>query len=62
MGGLKPATNSIVIPHVFLIDADGIIRNDFGYEAGTTYIFEGKGLFAELDKMLAPKPGRAPKK
>src|SRR5713226_9773411 len=37
---LKPTSNTIAIPHVFLIDADGMIRNDFGYEAGTTNIFE----------------------
>ena len=59
---LKPTSNSIAIPHVFLIDAEGIIRNDFGYGAGTVNIFEGKGLFAELDKMLAPRPGGNQKK
>jgi len=50
---LKPTSNSIQIPHVFLIDADGMIRNDFGYGAATLDVFEGKGLFTELDKMLA---------
>jgi len=57
---LRPSmTNpSIVIPHVFLIDGAGIIRNDFTYGADTMPIFEGAGLFAELDKMLAVKPAR----
>ena len=38
---------------MFLIDADGTIRNDFGFSTSTTAIFEGKGLFTELDKMTA---------
>ncbi len=59
---LKPTSASIQIPHVFLIDGEGMIRNDFGYAANTLNIFEGKGFFAELDKLLAPKPGAAPKK
>lgn len=52
---LKPTNPQIVIPHVFLIDADGMIRNDFGFGGANAAIFEGKGLFAEIDKMLAPK-------
>src|SRR2546422_3831162 len=34
---LKPTSNSIEIPHVFLIDADGMIRNDFDYGPGTLH-------------------------
>jgi len=52
---LKPASPQITIPHVFLIDADGMIRNDFGFGPANAAIFEGKGLFAEIDKLLAPK-------
>jgi peroxiredoxin len=59
---LKPTSPNIQIPHVFLIDGDGMIRNDFGLGPATTAIFEGKGLFTELDKMLAPKPAGSPKK
>jgi thiol-disulfide isomerase/thioredoxin len=57
---LRPsmANPSIIIPHVFLIDGEGMIRNDFTYGADTTAIFEGNGLFAELDKMLAAKTAR----
>src|SRR5215813_7544220 len=55
---LKPTSQNIVIPHVFLIDAEGMIRNDFGFGPETMAIFEGKALFAELDKMLAPKPAK----
>lgn len=52
---LKPSSPQIVIPHVFLIDADGMVRNDFGFGPANAAIFEGQGLFAEIDKMLAPK-------
>ena len=48
-----PATmQQIGVPHLFLIDKQGMIRNDFGYEESTRDIFEGKGLFAEIDKLL----------
>jgi peroxiredoxin len=57
-----PQKPSFDIPHVFLIDQEGIIRNDFGYGPLTTAIFEGRGLFAEVDKMLASPGGGAPPK
>ena len=48
-----PATmQSISVPHLFLIDQHGRIRNDFSYEESTRPIFEGAGLFAEIDKLL----------
>ena len=50
---LKPTSPNIAIPHVFLIDGSGMIRNDFGFSAANIGIFEGKGLFAEIDKLLA---------
>jgi peroxiredoxin len=49
-----PQSGAISVPHVFLIDAQGMIRNDYEYSPLTKDIFEGKGLFAELDRMLAP--------
>ena len=49
-----PQNPSFDIPHVFLIDGDGVIRNDFGYSLLTREIFEGRGLFAEVEKLLAP--------
>jgi peroxiredoxin len=42
----------ISVPHLFLIDAQGMIRNDFGYEDSDHAIFEGAGLFKEIDKLL----------
>lgn len=50
---IKPKSNSVSIPHIFLIDAEGMIRNDFAYGQDTLPIFEGKGLFTEIDKLLA---------
>jgi peroxiredoxin len=48
-----PATmQHIEVPHLFLIDKTGTIRNDFGYDETTRNIFEGAGLFAEIDKLL----------
>jgi peroxiredoxin len=49
-----PQKPSIEIPHVFIVDQAGIIRNDFGYSVMTAQIFEGRGLYAELDKLLGP--------
>jgi peroxiredoxin len=59
---LKPTGTQIAIPHVFVIDADGMIRNDFGFSPANTQIFEGQGLFAEIDKALAPRPAGSPKR
>jgi len=53
---LKPTSATITIPHVFLIDGEGMIRNDFAFGNATLDIFQGKGLFAEIDKLLAAKP------
>jgi peroxiredoxin len=48
-----PATmQHIEVPHLFLIDKAGIIRNDFGYDESTRNVFEGAGLFTEIDKLL----------
>ena len=45
------------LPRVFLIDATGVIRRDLEYNALTKEVFEGRGLFAEIDKLLAaPAP------
>jgi peroxiredoxin len=49
-------------PHVYLIDADGIIRKDYGYGAMTKEIFEGKGLFPEIDRILASHAAPGKKK
>jgi len=40
------------LPRVFIIDAGGVIRRDLEYSAPTKEIFEGRGLFNEVDKLL----------
>ena len=47
-------------PHVFLIDAEGTIKNDWVYSLLTRDIFEGDGLMPEIDSLLAGKA--APRK
>ena len=61
----SPQRPSFDIPHVFLIDQNGFIRNDFGYSPLSKEIFEGEGLFAEVDRVLATggaPPKSSPKK
>ena len=50
-----PQNSTITIPHIFVIDAQGVIRSDFSYGPLTRGIFEGEDLFALLDNMLRPK-------
>jgi hypothetical protein len=42
-------------PSVFLIDASGTIKNDWGYSLTTRDIFEGNALMSEIDSLLAGK-------
>jgi peroxiredoxin len=44
--------STISVPHLFLIDRHGMIRNDFAYEDSTHSIFEGEALFTEIEKLL----------
>ena len=59
---VTPQNPSITIPHIFLIDQQGMIRNDFVYNEATKGILEGDGLAAEVEKLLnrpaAPKPAK----
>ena len=50
-----PQRPSFDVPHLFIIDAAGNIRNDYGYNLLNRDIFEGKALFGELDRMLGAK-------
>ena len=47
-----PQKPTFGVPHVFLIGPDGVIRNDFGYDLTTRDIFEGAGLFDQIDRVL----------
>jgi peroxiredoxin len=47
------------IPRVFVIDQGGMIRRDYEYKEGDATakaVFEGRGLFTELDKLLQAPP------
>ena len=48
----KPGQGHTDVPHLFVIDQEGIIRNDFEYNEEQRSVFEGPGLFAELDRLL----------
>ncbi len=51
-----PQNPKVNVPHLFLIDGQGMIRNDFAYGFDTKNIFEGDGLDAEIDRLLAGPP------
>jgi peroxiredoxin len=51
-----PDKPSVHVPHVFLIDQNGWIRNDFAHSPATEAIFSGTALFKEIDALLAPSP------
>jgi peroxiredoxin len=61
---VTPQKPSITLPHVFLIDQNGMIRNDFSYNDGTKGLMEGPGLATEIEKLLnrAGAPAPAAKK
>jgi peroxiredoxin len=42
-------------PHVYLIDANGTIKNDWEYSLLTRDVFEGDGLMSEIDGLLSGK-------
>ncbi len=48
----RPDQSKISVPHLFLIDKQGMIRNDWAYEESTRGIFEGPGLVTEVEKLL----------
>jgi thiol-disulfide isomerase/thioredoxin len=48
----RPGMGHIDVPHLFIIDKSGTIRNDFSYKEDQRSIFEGPGLAAEIDKLL----------
>lgn len=50
------------LPHIYLINPSGYIVGDFGYSLTTREIFEGRGLYKELDRALAAAGGFSPQK
>ena len=51
-------TPSIELPTVYLVDANGMIRNSWVDGVMTKDIFEGSGLAREIDKLLAGAPAK----
>jgi len=52
---VTPQNPTVNVPHLFLIDGQGMIRNDFTYGFDTKTIFEGDGLNIEIDRLLNAK-------
>jgi len=46
---------AVTTPHVYLIDSNGIIRGDWVYGPQTTEVFQGRGLYTAIDKLLAAR-------
>lgn len=59
---LTPQKSNIGLPHLFLIDANGVIRNDWEYAGGgTTSVFEAlPPLLKEVEALLNAPAGAAP--
>ena len=55
---VSPQRPTIEVPHFFLIDQRGWIREDYGHNALSRGIFEGEDLFPIIDRYVS-KPGRA---
>jgi peroxiredoxin len=51
-----PQKASFDTPHLFIIDPQGKIVQDFGHSDQNHDIIEGEGLFKELDQLFAGKP------
>ncbi len=45
------------IPYLFLIDTNGVIREEFEYGPLTREVFEGNALFGHIDVLMAVAPG-----
>lgn len=46
---------AVSLPHLLIVDANGIVQSDWPYADTQSAIFAGDGLFAIIDKMLAAK-------
>ncbi len=57
----SPLRPSIGIPHVYVVDAAGMIRSDYEFGPQTSEVFQGRGLYTEIDKLLNAKPAAGKK-
>lgn len=53
-----PERPQVHVPHLFIIDGQGMIVDDYGYSEQTKEVFEGKGIFPILEKLLATPPAK----
>jgi peroxiredoxin len=44
--------NSLDFPTIYLIDANGMVKAEYEYSEITKSVFEGRGLFTELDRLV----------
>jgi peroxiredoxin len=49
---ITPQNPTIAVPHFFVIDGEGKIREDYGYSESAGEIFEGTGIFKIIEKYL----------
>jgi len=56
-----PAKPSVKFPHLFLVDRNGVIQEDYDWETGQATL-AGPGLFQSIDKLIAGAPAKAPTK
>jgi len=52
---ITPQNTSVSLPHLLVIDGQGVVREDWAYSDAQKAIFAGDGLFAVIDRLLAPK-------
>jgi peroxiredoxin len=50
---ITPERPMFSVPHLFIIDRQGVIAEDYGYSVINRAIFEGKGLVPVLDRLLS---------
>jgi peroxiredoxin len=55
-----PQHQSFDTPHLFVIDPNGNIVRDWGHSEATQEVFEGDGLFKQLDPLLGGASPRRP--
>ncbi len=55
---ITPQNPSFEVPHFFVIDGKGMIREDYGYNMLSKSIFEGEAIYKILDKYVS-KPVQA---
>lgn len=59
---ITPQNPTVRFPHLFLIDPDGMIRNDFGHDDAAGGKLTAANLSAEIDRLLKTPTGPESKK